>query len=173
VAELSKRSNIVLIGMPGVGKSTIGVLLAKAANCRFIDTDVTIQAREGRSLQAIIDADGAEAFKRLEAQHIVSLDLAGHVIATGGSAVYSPEAMAHLKAGGTVVHLDLPLELVEHRITNLYTRGVVMAPGQTLRELYDERQPLYRRWADLTVDVSDKTQEQVVDAIVAALAPPA
>jgi shikimate kinase len=167
---VTEDRNIILIGMPGSGKSTVGVLLAKATNRRFIDTDLLIQAREGRSLQTIIDHDGIEAFKQIEERHVTMIDLAGHVIATGGSVVYSLAAMEHLARGGTIVHLDLPLGDVEKRIRDLYTRGVVMAPGQTLRDLYDERTPLYRRWAQVTIDASDKTQEQVVDAVVDALA---
>lgn len=162
----SDKRNLVLIGMAGVGKSTVGVLLAKATGRRFLDTDVHIQAREGRTLQAIIDADGIEAFCRIEAARIRELDLSAAVIATGGSAVYSDTAMGHLADGGTVVHLDLPLTLVERRITNLHSRGLVMQKGQTLADLYAERQPLYRRWADLTVNCAGKTQEEIVEEIV-------
>lgn len=159
--------NLVLIGMPGSGKSTVGVLLAKAANRRFVDTDVLIQAQEGRSLQSIINAEGLEAFKQIEERYVAGLELAGHVIATGGSVIYSEKAMAHLRAGGLVVHLALPLELVERRITNLYHRGLVMEAGQTLAGLYREREPLYRRWAEATVACEGLSQEQVVDEILA------
>lgn len=161
--------NIVLIGMPGSGKSTVGVLLAKATNRRFLDTDVYIQAHEGRSLQEIIDAEGTDAFKGVEQRYVSELDVRGHVVATGGSVVYSEAAMRNLAATGTVVHLDLPLAAIEQRINNLYTRGLVMGPGQTLRDLYAERDPLYRRWAEVAVDCQGLTQEQVVEAIIAAV----
>jgi shikimate kinase len=163
------RTNIVLIGMPAVGKSTIGVLLAKATGRDFLDTDVALQARAGRRLGQIIDADGIDAFSRLEEQSILALDVRGHVIATGGSAVYSEAAMAHLAATGPVVHLDLPLGRIADRIGSLHARGVVIAPGQTLADLYRRRQPLYRRHADLTVACEGKTQDQIVAEVVAAL----
>ena len=166
--SLGKR-NIVLIGMPGVGKSTIGVLLAKVTSRDFVDTDVCIQACEGRRLQDIIDNEGPQAFCRLEERHILSLDRRRSVIATGGSVVYSEPAMRHLAAYGLIVHLDLPLPLIEQRLTNFGTRGVVIHAGQSLRDLYDERQPLYHRWADLTVDARDMNHEEVLAALLYAL----
>jgi shikimate kinase len=167
---MTKDENIVLIGMPGVGKSTLGVLLAKATGRRFVDTDLYIQASLDRPLQEILDAEGRGGFCRLEEDHLLCLELRRYVIATGGSVVYSDRAMQHLKSGGRVVHLDLALDEIEKRLTNFGSRGVVMARGQTLRSLYDQRQPLYRRWADLTVDCAGKTHEQIVDEIVARLA---
>ncbi|MFO7957247.1 MAG: shikimate kinase [Candidatus Brocadiia bacterium] len=161
--------NIVLIGMPGVGKSTAGVLLAKRLSRDFVDTDVMIQAAEKRRLQDIIDTDGLDAFRRLEERQVLSLDCRGHVVATGGSVVYSPRAMVHLGDGGTIVHLELPLDVLRKRLTDLDSRGVVMAPGETLGRLYDERMPLYRRWADVTVSCEGLSHEEVVDAIVEAL----
>ena len=169
MAQLTDEQNIILIGMPGVGKSTIGVLLAKATLRDFLDTDVCIQAGEGRRLQDILDGSGAEEFCRTEESYILSLNCAGCVLATGGSVVYSAAAMEHLKATGPVVHLDLPLELLERRIENLRTRGVVIADGQTLGQLYEQRQPLYRRWADLTVACAGINHEQVVARTLAAL----
>jgi shikimate kinase len=138
------------------------VLLAKATSRAFLDTDVAIQAAEGRSLQQIIDEDGLDAFCRIEEGHVVSLTCRSTVIATGGSVVYSPAAMRHLATGGIVIHLDLDLASTERRLTNLATRGVVMAPGQTLATLYAERLPLYRRYAELTVDCAGKSHEEVV-----------
>lgn len=158
--------NIVLIGMPGVGKSTVGVLLAKAISRDFIDTDVHIQSREGRRLQDIINTDGLDAFRTLEEKHLLSLDCSGHVIATGGSVVYSDAAMRHLKATGVAVYLGLPLATIEERITNLDSRGVVMAPGQTFATLYEERRPLYERYADVTVDCEGLNHEEVVARLV-------
>lgn len=166
----SKDRNIVLIGMPGVGKSTIGVLLAKATSREFVDTDVLIQARGKRRLQEIIDADGMDAFCDVEERAILQLDCRRAVIATGGSAVYSPAAMEHLKESGVVVHLDLDLAALAERLTNLDTRGVVMRPGQTLEELFEERAPLYRRYADITIDCAALSHEAVVARIEKALA---
>ncbi len=157
--------NIVLIGMPGVGKSTVGVLLAKATRRGFLDTDVWIQSREGRTLQEILDADGLQAFVAIEAAHILSLDVRGHVIATGGSAVYRDEAMRHLKGGGPVVYLRLPLDELDRRITNMATRGVVLAPGETLAALFERRRPLYQRWADVTIDCGGRTQDEIAAEI--------
>lgn len=166
---MNQCNNIVLIGMPGVGKSTVGVLLAKEAGRSFIDTDVAIQAAQGRPLQQIIDSDGIAAFCRIEEACILALDCRRHVIATGGSAVYSEPAMRHLKAAGTVVHLDLELGQIESRIRNLRTRGIVMEKGQSLAALYVQRQPLYARWADATIDCRGKTQDEIVAAIVASI----
>lgn len=162
----AKDGNIVLIGMPGVGKSTVGVLLAKALGRHFLDTDVLIQASVGRSLQEIIDSDGLAAFRKVEEDYVLGTDLTNAVIATGGSVVYSEEAMSHLSSRGVIVHLDLPVDRIEQRISNLPTRGVVMEKGQTIRSLYAQRQPLYRRYAQLTIDCTDKTHEQIVAEIV-------
>ncbi|MBN1669616.1 MAG: shikimate kinase [Kiritimatiellae bacterium] len=161
--------NVVLIGMPGVGKSTAGVLLAKAMSRSFLDTDVHIQVLEGRRLQEIIDVQGMARFCRIEERHVLELDYRRCVVATGGSVVYSERAMAHLRRDGVTVHLDLPLALLAKHITDLDSRGIVMAPGQTLEGLYEERQPLYRRYADLTVDCRGKTPDQVVTEAVAQL----
>ncbi|MCX5912315.1 MAG: shikimate kinase [Deltaproteobacteria bacterium] len=161
-----KDANIVLIGMPAVGKSTIGVLLAKATSRDFIDTDVYIQAREGRSLQEIIDREGLEEFCRIEARHVFSLSCRGKVMATGGSVVYSKEAMKYLGSCGVMVHLTLDLPAIKKRLTNLDSRGVVMAPGKTLDLLYEERLPLYRQYADFTVNCRRKNHEEIVAEII-------
>ncbi|MHC4705956.1 MAG: shikimate kinase [Planctomycetota bacterium] len=167
----SERS-IVLIGMCGVGKSTVGVLLAKALGRHFLDTDVYIQAVEDKTLQQIIDEAGIDAFCEIEQNHIMSIDLENAVIATGGSVVYSPPAMHHLARNGVIVHLDLDYKTIEKRITDLYTRGVVMAPGQTLQTLHESRQPLYKKYAQLTVDCAGKRHEQILDEIIAKLFTP-
>ncbi len=166
---MKSKSNIVLIGMPGAGKSTVGVLLAKAMGRYFLDTDIYIQAIEGKELQEIIDEKGLHEFCRIEESHIICIDLKNAVIATGGSAVYSEKAMQHLAEDGTIIHLDLPFEEVERRVTNLYTRGVVMEKGQTLAGLYEKRQPLYKKFAEITIDCRDKRHEQIVDEIVTLL----
>lgn len=161
--------NVVLIGMPGVGKSTVGVLLAKALSREFLDTDVMIQAREGRRLQEMIDTEGLAAFLAIEARHILALECRAHVIATGGSVVYSEAAMRRLKGSGVVVHMTLPLDLLLARLTNLDSRGVVIARGQTISGLYEERRPLYERYADVTVDGAGLTHERNVARIMQAV----
>lgn len=166
---LTDEQNIVLIGMPGAGKSTVGVLLAKATNREFLDTDVFIQAREGRPLQDIVNTEGLRRFCHIEERHLLALDVRRHVLATGGSAVYSNSAMGHLRSNGVVVYLALPLPELKTRLDNLATRGVVIAEGHTLEGLYQERRPLYEAWADLTVDCVGKNQDQVVTEVLGEL----
>jgi shikimate kinase len=166
--ELGQK-NVVLIGMPGVGKSTVGVLLAKELSRAFLDTDVLIQSQEGRRLRDIIREEGMDVFGALEERYILTLDCREHVIATGGSAVYSEPAMSHLRANGIIIHLSLPLAVIETRIRDLDARGVVRSYRQNLRDLYDERMPQYVRHRDAEIDCSDKTHEQVVCAILAVL----
>lgn len=146
------KNNIVLIGMAGCGKSTVGVLLAKTLGYEFIDTDLVIQKNEGRLLQEIIDTDGIEYFGKAEENAICGLNTENAVIATGGSAVYSEKAMKHLKSNGICVWLKLPFEEIERRINNIATRGIVMAPGATLYDVFSARQPLYEKYADITAD---------------------
>ncbi len=167
--RLAPTDNVVLIGMPYVGKSTVGVLLAKALSREFIDTDLIIQARRGRRLQEIIDAEGLDAFCRLEQETVLSLDSRRSVIATGGSVVYSPEAMAHLKCHGVIVYLRLDLDRLLQRVSGLDSRGVVKSPGQTIEELYRQRQPLYESWAQATIDCGGLSHERVVGAVIAAI----
>ncbi len=162
----NEDKNIVLIGMPAVGKSTVGILLAKKLGRYFLDTDVFIQAVDGRRLQQIIDTDGLENFCQLEAEHILGIDRTNCVIATGGSAVYSEEAMNHLKETSEIVYLSLPLELIKKRLSNLNIRGVVICEGKTLDDLYKQRTPLYKKWADITIDCRNLTHEQVVEKII-------
>jgi len=162
--------NIVLIGMPGVGKSTVGVLLAKALGRYFLDSDVLIQAIQGRALQQIIDSDGLAAFCKIEEEYTLCIDLTNAVIATGGSVVYSEEAMRQLATHGVIVHLDLPVEQIEERLRNLNARGVVIEPGQTVRSLFNQRQPLYRRYAQITIDCIAKNHDQIVTELVLTLA---
>ena len=166
---IADRRNIVLIGMPGSGKSTVGIILAKQTAMDFVDTDVLIQTAQGRTLQQIVDADGHMALRRIEEAVLCELDCAGHVVATGGSAVYSPAAMDHLKAGGDVVFLDVDLSTLEARIDDYATRGLARRPDQSLTDLFAERFRLYQRYADMAVACADLTQEQVCREIVRAL----
>jgi len=166
---LNPEDNVVLIGMPGVGKSTVGVLLAKVMSRDFIDTDVVIQARECRTLQDIIDQEGLASFRLIEERHILMSAYSGTVIATGGSVVYSGPAMEYLRERGVVVFLDVSLGRLKERLTNLAVRGVAMGAGQSLESLYEERMPLYRRFADVTVDCEDLNHEQVVERVARVL----
>jgi len=159
-------TNLVLIGMPGAGKSTIGVLLAKALMRHFVDTDLVIQAAERKRLNHLIRERGPDGFRALEEFHVLALTATNSVIATGGSVVYSPAAMAHLKALGPIVWLDLPLAEIAARLGDLTTRGVVIAPGQTLAELYAERLPLYRQYADITVPVAGMNHGACVSEVL-------
>ena len=160
------KSNIILIGMPGVGKSTVGVLLAKALGRYFLDTDVYIQALENRTLQSILDEKGKDDFCRMEQEQVMCIDIKNAVIATGGSVVYSQKAMNHLSSDGVIVHLDLDYRSIEKRITNLSTRGVVKEKHQSLKDLYDTRQPVYKKYAQITINCADKNQDQIVTGII-------
>ena len=161
--------NIILIGMPGAGKSTVGVLLAKTLGYAFLDTDLVIQQREGALLQPLVDSLGVEAFLDVEADAICSVECRGTVIAPGGSAVCRERAMSHLRALGRIVYLHLPLEELERRLSNISTRGIAMAPGGTLADLFARRAPLYRNYADLTVDVGRQSLEETVALVLRAL----
>ena len=149
-------NNIILIGMPGCGKSTIGVVLAKNLGFRFIDSDLLIQEREHRLLHEIITQDGLEAFNQIENQVNASIATTSSIIATGGSVIYGQEAMQHLKEIGTIIYLRLPENLLEERLGDLNQRGVSIKAGQTLHSLYEERIPLYEKYADITIDCAGK-----------------
>ena len=161
--------NIVLIGMPAAGKSTVGVLLAKQLARDFIDTDIHIQTEEGRSLREIIESEGTAAFRLLEERLVVQLACRGSVIATGGSVIYGDAAMLHLQQGGTLIYLYLPVEPLRRRLTDMNARGVAILPGQTLDDLFKERDPRYRCYADIVIDVENLNHQQVIDRIVARL----
>lgn len=158
--------NIVLIGMPACGKSTVGVLLAKAMGFTFIDTDIVIQQETGRLLQDIIDSDGLDAFCIAEERAICSVkNSGGCVIATGGSAVYSRTAMLHLKENGLVYYLSLPTDEVKKRLVNIKSRGIAMRKTDTIEDVFDRRKKLYEEYADVTVDCLGKSLEETVSEI--------
>lgn len=158
--------NIVLIGMPGAGKSTIGVILAKALLYAFTDTDLIIQSKYGMSLSEIINKDGTEAFLKIENDVIAGCTFSNCVVATGGSAVYGEEAMKKLRENGTVVYLKLPVGELEKRLSNIHTRGVAMKKGETIADLYEKRRPLYEKYADITLDCYGLTAEECVEKII-------
>ena len=159
---MKRRDNIVLIGMPGAGKSTVGVVLAKHLGCRFVDSDLIIQEKYGKLLHELIEEHGVEGFWKIENEVNASLALEGSVIATGGSVIYGKEAMEHLRLIGNVVYLKLPYEEVAERLGDLNARGVTLMPGQTLHDLYEERTPLYEKYAHVTIDCSGKVLRDIV-----------
>jgi shikimate kinase len=159
--------NVVLIGMPGVGKSTIGLLLAQALGKLFIDTDTLIEQQEGRPLQDIIDCDGLPAFLRIEENTILNMDVTGHVVATGGSVVYSLKAIERLKGNSTIIYLKVAYHEIKARIKNEANRGIAMSKEQDLSGLYEERTPLYEEYADAIIDCSGKDAETIVRTITA------
>ncbi|MEG1857892.1 MAG: shikimate kinase, partial [Pseudoflavonifractor sp.] len=161
--------NIVLIGMPGSGKSTVGVLLAKTLGYGFIDTDLILQQREGALLQEILDTRGVEAFLDAECAALCGLSCTKTVIAPGGSAVCRRSAMEHLRAMGRVIYLRLPPEALGARLSNMSTRGIAMAPGETLEAVYARRCPLYEAYADAVVDCGGQTLEETVAAVLKAV----
>jgi len=160
------KENIVLIGMPGVGKSTLGVVLAKELGFEFVDADLLIQKREKRLLKEIIADEGVDGFLKIENDVNASITSTKTVIATGGSVIYGAEAMEHLKKIGTVVYLKLDYETLDSRLGSLKGRGVVLKDGQNLKSLYDERIPLYEKYADVTVDEGGLGLEETLDAVL-------
>lgn len=162
------KSNLILIGMPGAGKSTIGVILAKTLGMDFLDSDLAICKETGKTLQEILDAEGQQAFLEIEKQVVLGLTPEKTVVATGGSVPLKAEAMEHLKQNGTVIYLKVPLKELEQRLSNIKTRGIAFGPGETLETLYNYRIPIYESWADLTIEM-DPTRndiENMVDQIV-------
>ena len=157
--------NVILIGMPGSGKSTLGVVLAKKLGYRFIDSDLVIQEKYGKLLYQLIEERGEAGFLMLENEINASITAEGAVIATGGSAVYGKEAMRHFREIGQIVYLKLPFEELEQRLGDLHERGVVLKKGYTLRDLYEERIPLYEKYADITIACEGKDIRSVMEEI--------
>ncbi len=166
LTPVTDMKNIVLIGMPGAGKSTIGVILAKSLLLDFCDTDLSIQKSTCKSLSQIINEEGIDSFIELEEKVICNEAFAGCVVATGGSAVYGKRAMRKLKDNGIIVYLKVSPEELQSRIKNIHTRGIAMKKGTTISALYEERAPLYEKYADITVECDGKTAEECVDLIV-------
>lgn len=158
--------NIILIGMPGCGKSTVGVLLAKSMLCDFVDTDLIIQNKYQMSLCDIIKNDGLDGFTEKENSVLAELQCQNSVIATGGSAVYCAQGMQNLKKGGKVIYLKLSPEEIKKRIKNIKTRGIAMKEGTTIEQLYAERCALYEKYADHTIDCEGTTPEECVEKIM-------
>lgn len=166
---MASKSNLVLIGMPGSGKSTIGVILAKRSSHDFLDTDLLIQSVEHRSLQDILDKEGYLRLREIEARVLQGINVQNHVISTGGSAVYSDTAMQHLKRNGTCIYLDVSVDTLRSRITDYETRGIAKRPDQSFADLFEERTQLYRKYADITIRGDGMNQDAVCDAILAQL----
>jgi len=163
---VQKTRNIVLVGMSGAGKSTLGVLLAKALGMDYVDTDIVIQQYEGRLLQEIIDHDGIEKFMEVEENIVSELQLENCIISTGGSVIYSEKAMHALKQNGLIIYLHVPYEEIQRRLTNITTRGIVIKKGNSLKDVYEERVPLYMKYGDQTIDCSSKDIEHCVSEII-------
>ena len=161
----TKRNNVVLIGMPGCGKSTVGVVLAKNMGFQFMDSDICIQEQENSLLHEIIEREGMDGFLAIENRVNATLDVEEYVIATGGSAIYGAEAMEHLSEIGIIVYLKLPYEEIKERLGDLIERGVTFREGQTLLDLYEERIPLYEKYADIIMDCNGKAIREIVHEI--------
>lgn len=157
--------NIILIGMPGAGKSTVGVVLAKKLGYSFVDSDLLIQEREHMVLHEIIEKYGLDTFNQIENEVNASIETKNTVIATGGSAIYGTKAMEHFKSIGTVIYLKLPYEELKQRLGDLNQRGVSIRQGQTLKELYEERIPLYEKYADIVLDCNNYSIREIVTKI--------
>ncbi len=160
------KSNVVLVGMPGSGKSTVGPMLAEGLSLGFTDADQLMIRAQSRSPQEILDAEGSGGFRQIEREVLLELDCRNQVIATGGSAVYSRAAMDHLKSNGIIVFLSVRLPALQSRLDNYEVRGIVKKPGQSLAQLLEERSRLYEFHADITVDASERTPRQVAHRIV-------
>lgn len=169
MAESKKGNNIILIGMPGTGKSTAGVILAKVAGYQFLDSDLLIQREEGRTLSEIMADEGTDGFIKIEDRVNAGIEADHTVIATGGSVVYCEQAMKHLRQIGQVVYLKTSYRVLSRRLHNLKRRGVVLKRGQTLRMLYEERAPLYAKYADITIHQDKLGIEETVEEIMKAL----
>lgn len=159
------KKNLVLIGMPGCGKSTSGVLVAKALCKSFIDTDLLIQASEGCTLQEIIEKNGNEYFAKLEEKILLNVNDVNCVISTGGSAVYYQKAMEHFKENGIIVYIKISFQEMINRITNMKTRGILLKNGETIEEMFRNREKLYEKYADVILDCNNLSIEESVEKL--------
>ena len=160
------KTNLTLIGMPGAGKSTTGIILAKNLGLGFFDTDILIQINQQKRLQDILDSKGYLDLRKIEEQEILKINIENNVISTGGSAVYSQQAMTHLQSISKIIFLKADFEVLEKRINNFATRGIAKAENQTFKELFKERQILYKKYADITIDCSVLTQDLAAEKII-------
>ena len=158
-------ANIILIGMPGCGKSTVGVILAKTLGIGFVDTDLIIQQRENRLLQNIIDTDGIDHFLNCEADAVKSLDCNNFVVATGGSVVYREDAILHLKKNGKIIFLDVALDEIKRRLNNINTRGIAAKKNKSIEDIYNERIALYNKYADVIIKTDGESVEKTVEKV--------
>jgi len=168
-AKTKPKSNIVLIGMPGAGKSTLGILLAKELGKSFIDTDVLIQVKHQQTLQSILDNQGYQALRAIEEEVLLENSFHNHVVATGGSAVYSEVGMRHLLADGLIVFLDPSIEQLKLRIHNYETRGIAKKADQSFADLYAERKALYQRYANLVLSCDSLSMEETLQKLLVSL----
>jgi shikimate kinase len=166
MADVQHSGSVILVGMPGAGKSTLGVMLAKALAKDFVDTDLLIQLRAQRTLQQILDEQGYLALRQLEEDTLLSCNFDHHIVATGGSAVYSDKGMMHLKTYGPVVYLDVALQELRQRIKDYETRGIAKRPEQSFESLFEERRRLYQQYADITVRCDGLSQEAALAAVI-------
>lgn len=162
---MKAKDNIILIGMPGAGKSTVGVVLAKKLGYQFLDSDLVIQQQYGKLLHELIEEYGVEGFWQLENNVNKEINIKKAIVATGGSAIYGSEAMIHLKQTGLVIYLQLPYKEIEDRLGDLKCRGVTLRQGQTLKNLYEERVPFYEKYADITISCEFKSLIDIVNEI--------
>jgi shikimate kinase len=160
------QKSIILVGMPGAGKSTLGIQLAKKLALNFVDTDLLIQLQAGCPLQHILDEQGYQALRDVEEKVLLDNKFPGFVVATGGSAVYSDKGMRHLKQYGPVVFLDVPLDELRNRIDDYETRGIAKRPEQSFQELFEERLALYKKYADIVIDCDSRDQNSLLAEIV-------
>ena len=164
-----KKNNIIFIGMPAVGKSTIGVVAAKRLGMCFVDTDLLIQEQEGRLLHEIIEEAGEDGFLAIENRVNRELHVENSVIAPGGSVVYSDEAMRHFKEIGTVIYLKVSYQTIRRRIRNPQQRGVVLREGQSFQELYEERVKLFEKYADITIEEDQLSIEETIGKVLSVI----
>ena len=165
---LNTKENIVMIGMPAVGKSTVGEVLAHKLRYDYLDSDDVIESREQKTLAQIIETHGLDGFLNAEEQHVSSIECRKHVIATGGSVVYSQKIMDHFRKNSVIIYLYVDLDILLTRLTDMKSRGVAVGPGKSIKDLYDERTPLYEFYSDIKIDCGRLTPEQVVEKIMSA-----